>query len=356
MGIYLNKEVGKLNDMFLSLIISVNYDYYLGEVKKYYFPEDTQHSERVEEVLKFLHPNINKYKTFFKLKPGLFVPFENYEKIWELKTIDKYLNYIENLKEEEIKKSLITHVEFFEDVWIDEDNFEGLEELIKNEDKLFNYLSEKNLSKEDKWNVLYYLKNVEEYKSEFIALIKDYISTFESIFQKCEKEINEFSKRFQDEINKKGIHINDPIPLSKVTDTKLFETIYIFPSYFDNYSLNQLSIRKDKEAYLSIGKDIEYFFIKDYRADALEKSIAVFKNLSVPNRYKIIKLLSQGEKYGQELADNLGITSATISYHANNLYLAKVIDMDSKENKVYYSLNKDTLRETIRFIQKDLNL
>lgn len=356
MEIYFNKEAGKLNDLFMSLIISVNYDYYLGEVKKYYFPEDTEHSERIKEILSYLHPNINKYKTFFKLKPGLFAPFENYKKIWDLRTIDEYINYIENLKEEEIKKSLITHIEFFEEVWIDKNNLEDLDKLIKSEDKLFNYLTEKNLSKEDKWNILYYMKNIKQYKSEFITLIEDYIPTFEKVFEKCEKEINEFSKYFQDEINKKGIYIDNPIPLSKAIDIDIFERIYIFPSYFDNYSLNQILLRKDKMAYLSIGKDIEYLFDRDYRAGALEKSIVVLKNLSVPNRYEIVKLLSQRERYGQELADNLGITSATVSYHAKNLYLAKIIDMDSKENKVYYSINKDTLRKSIQFIQKDLNL
>ena len=205
MGIYFNKEVGKLNDLFKSLIISVNYDYYLEEVKKYYFPEDTEHGKRIKEVLNFLQPNIVKYETFFKVKPGLFVPFENNQKMWELKTIDKYLSYIENIKEEEIKKSLLTHIEFFEDVLIDENNFEGLDELIKNENKLFNYLSEKNLSKEDKWNVLYYMKNIEEYKDEFITLTEDYIPTYEKIFQNCESEMNEFYKHFQDEINKNEI-------------------------------------------------------------------------------------------------------------------------------------------------------
>lgn len=82
-----------------------------------------------------------------------------------------------------------------------------------------------------------------------------------------------------------------------------------------------------------------------------------FKALSDPNRIAILKLLSQRPWYGQELAEKLKLTPATISYHMAFLQKVGVIAFQKTDNRSYYCLNHNNLMKPItdfsNFIEKD---
>jgi DNA-binding transcriptional ArsR family regulator len=352
--VYLNKDVGKVYDLFSSLFITLNYDYYLKELEKYYMVEDKKFKNKIEDVRQAIEPNIEKYKCFFKPNPSLFSPFVSLHKMWQCKSIDSYMKYMKTLEEKEIKKELIFQMECFGEPWKEVKDPKKIDELIEDENKFINFLNKQDFSNEDKWNVLYYIKNIDIYKEDFISLIENYKANFELIFQKYQKEIDEFSCYLEKEIDEKGIDME--IPIYKYVDTDTIKTIYLVPSLFNEYSISQTVIQSKKESYIVLGKSIDKVLFNKYRDNALDRNILVLKNLGDQSRYQFLKLLSEGEKYGQEIADNLGITSATINYHSNNLICANLINVDRRENKTYFSLNKDTLREMIRFIEKDFGL
>jgi DNA-binding transcriptional ArsR family regulator len=79
----------------------------------------------------------------------------------------------------------------------------------------------------------------------------------------------------------------------------------------------------------------------------LERFSIFFKTLSDPNRIAILKLLSQKPWYGQELAEKLNITPATISYHMTFLQKVGVITFQKMDNRSYYCLNQNKLMELI---------
>lgn len=81
-----------------------------------------------------------------------------------------------------------------------------------------------------------------------------------------------------------------------------------------------------------------------------------FNTLSDPNRIAILKMLSEKPCYGQELAEKLDITPATVSYHMTFLQRAGVITVQKSDNRSYYSMNHahlmKPLEDFIKFFGK----
>lgn len=65
------------------------------------------------------------------------------------------------------------------------------------------------------------------------------------------------------------------------------------------------------------------------------------------SKLEILQLLSGRPWYSQELATELGITPATISYHMDHLLAAGLISLNKKEKRIYYELNRQAMREVV---------
>lgn len=71
----------------------------------------------------------------------------------------------------------------------------------------------------------------------------------------------------------------------------------------------------------------------------LEKVVAYHKALADPTRIKMLILLAEGERNGQDLAEKLLVTPATITHHASKLREASLINERREKNTIYFSLN-----------------
>ena len=71
----------------------------------------------------------------------------------------------------------------------------------------------------------------------------------------------------------------------------------------------------------------------------LDKVVNYHKALADPTRIKMLILLAGGERNGQELADKLCVTPATITHHAAKLREASLINERREKNTIYFTLN-----------------
>ncbi len=70
-----------------------------------------------------------------------------------------------------------------------------------------------------------------------------------------------------------------------------------------------------------------------------DKSAAVFKALSDPNRLMIIDLLLNGELCACQLLDQLNISQSTLSHHMKSLCEAGVVTGRKEGKWMFYSIN-----------------
>ncbi len=87
-----------------------------------------------------------------------------------------------------------------------------------------------------------------------------------------------------------------------------------------------------------------------------EQAIRILKLISEKNKMEILSLAKDTPAYGSMIAQHLGLTTATISHHTNELYEANLLKVERKGNRIYYSTNQETLEKLITFLQKKLTL
>jgi len=70
----------------------------------------------------------------------------------------------------------------------------------------------------------------------------------------------------------------------------------------------------------------------------------VYRLLADPVRWEIVRLLVSAPRYGQELAERLDLSIATVSHHLNGLKKLELVDIVRAEHRLYFHLRADRLR------------
>lgn len=82
-----------------------------------------------------------------------------------------------------------------------------------------------------------------------------------------------------------------------------------------------------------------------YFSEGVKKDniVDIGKILSDKSKVDILELISKKPSYGKEIANELSLSAATISYHVNALLKAGFLHAEVRANKVYYSMNTDRI-------------
>lgn len=85
-----------------------------------------------------------------------------------------------------------------------------------------------------------------------------------------------------------------------------------------------------------------------------EKVEMFFKAFSDKRRLEMIALLRERPRYGAELAEQLGITPAAVTYHANFMLFLDVVEIKRSDHRLYYYLKTERLSELLDLSHKVL--
>jgi DNA-binding transcriptional ArsR family regulator len=80
----------------------------------------------------------------------------------------------------------------------------------------------------------------------------------------------------------------------------------------------------------------------------------VFDVLADPTRLRMIHLLAERPRFGQELAAQLNLSGATINHHITHLVRAGLVRTERQAHRTYFSLQAQTLAEALRESQRYL--
>ena len=78
-----------------------------------------------------------------------------------------------------------------------------------------------------------------------------------------------------------------------------------------------------------------------------EEALKVFKCLSDASRLRIVQSLTQGDMYTELLAERLGVSPSTVSFHMKKLSDAKLVTARKEQYYTVYSLNQKLLKKTL---------
>lgn len=76
----------------------------------------------------------------------------------------------------------------------------------------------------------------------------------------------------------------------------------------------------------------------------MDESIKIFKCLSDKSRLQIVAGLMKGDAYAELIAERLGLTASTVSFHMKKLEEAGLVKSRKDQYYTVYSLNREVMR------------
>ncbi|HZC05115.1 MAG TPA: metalloregulator ArsR/SmtB family transcription factor, partial [Ktedonobacterales bacterium] len=83
-------------------------------------------------------------------------------------------------------------------------------------------------------------------------------------------------------------------------------------------------------------------------SDPATRWAALYGALADPSRLRIVRLLVERPRYGQELAAALSMSGATISHHLGALSKAGALSIERRAHRTYFVLDPEALRALLR--------
>lgn len=308
--------------------------------------------------------------------------------------LDKYLDLFDSKLSSFIKKEIeffkplegitvatLGFIDDFEELYSVQDY---LDEFNKSTDEeLFNYLggafiSEFSKGDNDGWEKVKYsmelmksyisnLEGIDEsHKKNILDLydspnetrmrLKYIIEKFIDIYSEFEDELREKSNkekiRYEELLNEnveKFMKVNHLDKIKSIIGEE--DDVDIYVSYCNKVGVRFNKVENRVMAIIGY-KNIEFEELK-----SLEKNLEKFlKLISDKTRQKIISLIADKPWYNQAMAKELDITPATVNYHIQSFLVIDLVSIDEKDNKIYYSLNKDMANKYIDILKGKLKL
>lgn len=80
--------------------------------------------------------------------------------------------------------------------------------------------------------------------------------------------------------------------------------------------------------------------------------MAGLKALGDASKFQILTRLREGDKYNLELAQELGLSAATMSHHMSALLTCGLVRLTKREGRVYYSLERQAVRRMLTTLEQ----
>lgn len=341
MKLLINKKFNDLYGILSSFMIASNYKYFKVQIEeKWNFAFNDKTEKDMKELLEY--PLFHKAKYFVDMEIKTRDIFINPKFIAKSKDLDEYFKYLKEQSENELRISIFKCLE--------------IEELIDCEDELhlkfiLEEIDKLDLNGDIKWYLISLIKDPKSYIKEFIGLIQEYLPLYKDLKQKYWGDYEEFAEWIDERLAKYGIDFLDEH--LNFMNLKQYDEIYLSYSIFDLISSHNLV---DGSTHIYIGLIFKEYVEEQKNKDNIDIHINVYKVLSDKTRFDIIKILLDKESYGQEIAKELGITTATVSYHMDYLFGTSLIFIKRKGRRLYYSVNKDQIKDSIKFLEKEFKL
>ncbi|MFO7637538.1 MAG: metalloregulator ArsR/SmtB family transcription factor [Clostridia bacterium] len=346
-------ELNPLFDMIISLKRIANNDSF---EKNYFEAAAYTSSDRILEILSEIEGKLSRY---FKQELKLFFndQLSFYSVLWrlilrkELKSFQEIMNALAADDPADIRRCMLEDCIIKECFSGNGENKDMVDEVFNNKEKFYEVMNQNTtLSQEDKEKIFEIYEYPEDNKERFIRLLERYHEIYQAYDQElftvtsaimeksrklCAKNPDKFLTEF---LKLKGSFV------CKTARTRLI------PSYFAEI-LIYIPLANDEHCILVYGTDIEK---KRSLEKKTEERRQFFKIFSEEKRAELIKKLSKHTYYGNEIAQELNLTSATASYHLSMLQGIGIVELQKEGNRIYYSLNKEVLKNLFDKAYEDL--
>lgn len=308
--------------------------------------------EVIVEEMRHMSVPLEPYKDnilYFYKDDALRMFFVNVKNVLRYYSFEEYAKVLHSMDEEKIKKQLMTAIvkQDEEEVSVED----KVTELLGNQFAFLDFL--KNLPIDDtvRWNYFTIMSGPKKFVEDFIFLHETIKPIFDKVYAEylpiLEKSYQEFETT---------IHEHPTILAEAFSGTKLIEEI--------NWASDEISVIptlllsdfffQDSEILILGAKSLEVIqHVIQTRLDKQQERINVFKNLGDKTRYQIFCEIAKGTKSVKGIAEQLGITSATVSYHINELVLSNLVIHGWNKKDCTQAIHTELITEVMNGLMED---
>jgi DNA-binding transcriptional ArsR family regulator len=221
----------------------------------------------------------------------------------------------------------------------------NLPEELNSFSELVTFIDSSSYDQVVKWEFIKIYHNQEKYFDEVRGIISKVINLMTSKYSEQITNIEQEFYEYWSNVEKEdGIIATIRKQLNLTLEISEQGTV-IEPLLFLPFSV----IVSIKEGIHTIRDVIRLSILLDKRMVVADRKIKkddvinIGKLLSDKSKVDILEIVSKRPSYGKEIANELELSTATISYHVNTLLKEGFLKADVNSNKVYYSINRDRI-------------
>lgn len=224
------------------------------------------------------------------------------------------------------------------------DNWRG---DVTNYAELFSFIETMPIPADEKFELCRLYNNFETYKNLLADIIYEAGKLFMSKYDVVKHYIGWFISATSEPLSTGGakfVEENYNISLSPSVDV-----LYLQPSIIMCNTTKYLMNFTDEKVYDFFYVGVLFEPLKEITDSSTleDKLCRNLRTIGDMRKFEILRLLAEGEKYGQQLASLLDLSTATISHHMAMLIECGFVEIKRESNRIYYCLSRKKLRDFI---------
>ncbi|CQR55226.1 ArsR/SmtB family transcription factor [Paenibacillus riograndensis] len=253
-----------------------------------------------------------------------------------------WLTELEEVSEDRIREALL-QVLIQEHSEQHSSAVEGPQLHVRSLDEIISFLEECPFEEGVKWKLMSLLQQPRKHMSALVSAVTRNLPAFEHACKEVEKPLGKLIPKLVQSIHENG-------------DKRFLKLIEFFTR---NSTLHPTLIMPlGQVMYVSqcyCGLYVASLPISgNYITDSREYLLMRLKALADNSKLQILSSLKASPKYNLEIAEQLGLSAATVSHHMNVLLASGMVGIDKKNSKVHYHLETDNIRLLIDELERYL--
>ncbi len=207
-------------------------------------------------------------------------------------------------------------------------------ESIFSIEQIVNYLEKIPLTESERWKILLFMRSPKTHLKKIASVIEDNFPAYEKAKKAVEiplkKALVQFKKNICDDEGVSKLYEILPEKAEISPTLAMPVTIYLF----------------ENTCYCGV-----FYYLINKKNTPTDNVVQLLKALGDKSRFDILSILTSGSKYNLEIAEQMGLTTATMSHHMSILLSCGLVNVTKKNGRVHYNINKKTVENFIKAIE-----
>ncbi len=186
-----------------------------------------------------------------------------------------------------------------------------------------------------RWNLMLLIDYPKDYLNVYLTLLKTIEPIFNDYHTAHQAKLDAFKKDTVSPLEAKGAEAFDELTHGIVPSDVLEQDNLLITSFVNPYRFSIMRFGEDRA--IVWGLDMKHGFqkIAEFEQNSRKNRAKVFKTLSDETRYEVLRLIAAGITSTKAIATEIGVSSATVTYHINAFLTAKVIKAERSKSARY---------------------